>query len=249
MVNYPADLTIRGHGRGPCMRRVVPAQVLGLSAGPEPVSGHRPARTPDMACPLVEWRRPLVQGGEAERSGRRPSYRCLVDAAIRAVHHRHRWATFHAPLSPGTQGTMNHHPGFDGHPLVGNMCTFLVGADGVVSRLDDAQTMACAVRAAALPDPGAGSPRRGPPGFDRSTPRCPVGLALPPPGASPHKSGACRTGVLAGRCPLTGSGLLRGLRPSPTRHAVDRCRFERKLSQGPAVRWADRHHSLPCVSR
>ena len=26
-----------------------------------------------------------------------------------------------------------------------------------------------------------------------------------------------------------------GLRPSPTRHAVDRCRFERELSQGPAV--------------
>src|SRR5664279_3952795 len=38
--------------------------------------------------------------------------------------------------------------------------------------------------------------------------------------------------------------ILTGLRPSPTRHAVDRCRFERKLSQGPAVRWADRHHSL-----
>ena len=38
--------------------------------------------------------------------------------------------------------------------------------------------------------------------------------------------------------------VLKGLRPSPTRHAVDRYRFERKLSQGPAVRWADRHHSL-----
>ena len=37
---------------------------------------------------------------------------------------------------------------------------------------------------------------------------------------------------------------LTGLRPSPTRHAVHRCRFEGKLSQGPAVRWADRHHSL-----
>jgi len=44
--------------------------------------------------------------------------------------------------------------------------------------------------------------------------------------------------------PIIGPLMLTGLRPSPTRHAVDRCRFERKLSQGPAVRWADRHHSL-----
>ena len=37
---------------------------------------------------------------------------------------------------------------------------------------------------------------------------------------------------------------LTGLRPSPTRHAVGHCRLEGKLTQGPAVRVADRHHSL-----
>jgi len=35
-----------------------------------------------------------------------------------------------------------------------------------------------------------------------------------------------------------------GLRPSPTRHAVVGLRFSSRLAQGPAVRVADRHHSL-----
>src|SRR5664280_1543480 len=35
-----------------------------------------------------------------------------------------------------------------------------------------------------------------------------------------------------------------GLRPSPTRHAVGHCRLKGKLTQGPAVRVANRHHSL-----
>jgi hypothetical protein len=37
---------------------------------------------------------------------------------------------------------------------------------------------------------------------------------------------------------------LTGLRPSPTRHDVCNCRFKGKLTQGPAVCVADRHHSL-----
>ena len=37
---------------------------------------------------------------------------------------------------------------------------------------------------------------------------------------------------------------LTGLRPSPTRHDVGNCRFKGKLTQGPAVSVADRHHSL-----
>jgi hypothetical protein len=35
-----------------------------------------------------------------------------------------------------------------------------------------------------------------------------------------------------------------GLRPSPTRHAVVGLRLSSRLTQGPAVRMADRHHSL-----
>jgi len=35
-----------------------------------------------------------------------------------------------------------------------------------------------------------------------------------------------------------------GLRPSPTKHAVVGLRFSSRLAQGPAVRVADRHHSL-----
>jgi hypothetical protein len=38
--------------------------------------------------------------------------------------------------------------------------------------------------------------------------------------------------------------VLTGLRPSPTSHVVAGFCFERKLAQGPAVRIADRHHSL-----
>jgi Protein of unknown function (DUF3040) len=38
--------------------------------------------------------------------------------------------------------------------------------------------------------------------------------------------------------------VLTGLRPSPTRHDVCNCRFKGKLTQGPAVSVADRHHSL-----
>ena len=38
--------------------------------------------------------------------------------------------------------------------------------------------------------------------------------------------------------------ILTGLRPSPTRHDVCNCRFKGKLTQGPAVSVADRHHSL-----
>jgi len=37
---------------------------------------------------------------------------------------------------------------------------------------------------------------------------------------------------------------LTGLRPSPTSRAVVTCQFSRKLTQGPAVRGADRRHPL-----
>ncbi len=38
--------------------------------------------------------------------------------------------------------------------------------------------------------------------------------------------------------------MLPGLRPSPTRHVVVGFRISSRLTQGPAVRVADRHHSL-----
>ena len=38
--------------------------------------------------------------------------------------------------------------------------------------------------------------------------------------------------------------ILTGLRPSPTSRAVVTCQFSRKLTQGPAVRGADRRHPL-----
>src|SRR5450631_97220 len=48
----------------------------------------------------------------------------------------------------------------------------------------------------------------------------------------------------ADKIKINATVVLKGLRPSPTWHDVCDCRFKGKLTQGPAVSVADRHHSL-----
>jgi hypothetical protein len=90
--------------------------------------------------------------------------------------------TFHArAISPGTQGTMN-PPVFDSRPLVGNMCTFLVGTDGWCHAWMMPQARACAVRQRRCRIPRHWFAGRRPPGFDRSTPALSGRPRLPAPG-------------------------------------------------------------------